>query len=567
MAALLACQPAPAQVFHAEFSYREIIVSDYSSLFNSAEQGKVRHDTLVHSGIFTWQMANDSTVRSRVITHNYSNSMLHDGIPQTLDFLLHLDAFGRATRVSSPANSSPFPSLLTSWIGELNFSQPAAGTLTEQKIDGDFSIQYSIEPGTQITRLVKSSPKFRQTNRGRQSIVFGRYVHVSEYSQPRGILLSVKFGEEKKQVLGRKLLACIERELNFSRMNGGNPTAMKFDKAVEFSPPVELYPSLSFSERRKRLATTLLGQQDFLMLERRLEEIGSMTGEQQFRLKSMLRSLLIIDSSSRADFTRVLSTWKPGTTAFEAVENAVIESMTDFGREYISAQLYANAKNYERLKALVIKISVADAINSESAAVMKSLMEKTGDSDTRKMLALALSNYALTIRESLPKEYDRLTSLLLQPFRDDGMDSLQYLYIVGNAGIVGETPELLSMLRTVPHLEPEIMFAMRNIISPISDSLVENYLLHHPQGKKEYASLLAARMVNPEFTRRVQATVIEADRANDSTQVHALQYLLDNAWEENIDLSPLLAHEFRVDAYRREVADFRRLASLCDRRP
>jgi hypothetical protein len=547
-----------AQVYSCRFSYAEKATSDYSSLLSSGNVKQKRHDALSHAGVMHVTALNDSVSHVKMMTDSFSTTMTGISMPAELYFNAFTDKHHRVYKVSTAANNKVFFSLLQTWLGDIHFKCPAPGIATEAKPDGDMAIRYSVvvKDGDAIS-LVKDNATYIIKPGSKQVIVLNAYKWEAAFNKQDRWPQEARFSEQKKQIMGRKVLACIQRELAI------NSISAHVRETVDTNgyQAVYLYPRLTEKERRERMAASLLGQETLATLSGKLQQVDGLTNERQFRLKSALRSLIITDSTVITALQQLPVAKQENSTAFEIIENAIIESRTVAGDRYISRALEKNEKNYERLKDLLIKISLAETFTNVTARQLLTLLHKNIDADTRSMVSLALSNYALSVRQDTVF-YNQIIEDILSPYKNGISDTLQYIYLAGNAGIASETERLIHIAGHTRYRD-EAIFALRNINNPSADAAVQSYLLAYRGSEDVFGSLLAKRDLPKIFLSGLEKNIITADARKDSTALPAIRYVLDNAWQRNIDVKKLLSHRFQMEAYKQEVEDFIRQSMLC----
>lgn len=561
---LLAATGLRAQVFRSTFNYEEFIVSNYSSLVPGGAEGAARHDTLMHAGEMDFQPLNDSLLFIQINSSRFNSTAAIQEVKGVLHFYAWLDSNYRVKSVSVVDGDPGIVHPIRMWLGEINFQLPSRGKKVEARMDGQINVEYAMQPDNEGGIQLKKIKPFmlRQTN-NRQSIAIKHHDWLGEFDAARKFPAAIKFSEYKIQKLGRRTLACINRQLKFTvRMVKGvyNEQALP---SVNPSGKLELYPLFDEITRKRRLAESLLGNETSLSLLEKLKSVDQLSGEGAFRLKSRLRSAIILDSSAASVFRRVIDTISTSSLAHQVLESAFIESKTPAGTSYIYSQLTRSAHDYSRLKQILLAASLAGAITPSISEFLIELLQSSGDEDSKNMIGLALSNYAASLPDSKPELYERIMEQVLEPFSKQITDTLQYLYLVGNAGKIEEMDRVISIMATNADYLHESVFALRNISSPLADSLVFQYLLTVPGSGPAMASLLANRPMQPAFTNALAKKIRLADASGDSTLLPALQYLLDNADEPGARETELISHDFRMEVYRKEIMDYRKESSLC----
>ncbi len=556
-----------AQVHSFSLDYSEIITSDYSGLLNAGQSGTVRIDSLVHKGQFSFEYLSDSSCLLSIHTNQFYTSFRDVVLPGEIQLLVYLNKQRRPYKVGIADSLRSTVPLFQGWLAELHLRLPSEGRTLEEKQDGDFNTTYRVLPmPAGGAELVKSRPVYVRKKENRQAVGISDF-HWKQSFDKGGIPVSVQVNERKQQVMGRKMLACVNRWLIISRkstLKKGRERKSFFGDHVAI---IELAPRLQEQERRERMAASLLRGESIEGLISLLHTSASMSGEQHFRLKSVFRSLLVLDSSAYKPIVELLKREKQGSVNHDILETAIIESGTMQGEQYILQELGKRKNKYEDLKDLLIRISVADAVTPTIATMLAGMLEASADDDTKSMLSLTLSNYALTIRESLPHLFNNLTGKFMFPYVDRVSDTLQYLYLAGNAGITSEAERLMQMAVENPARKADIIFALRNIHSPLADSMVFDYLASEDGRSIAIGQLLSGRNVNKEWVENRMVEIVEADKLGDSSRITLVQYLLDNAWLEPFDIRPLIDHHFSMAIYRNELEDFKRQSSLCGQWP
>jgi hypothetical protein len=326
----------------------------------------------------------------------------------------------------------------------------------------------------------------------------------------------------------------------------------------------QIYARLNEENRKVRLAHSLLGDETWISINEKFSKLHEMSGEQLFRLKSVLRSMLILDSSIAIRMTNLFDSAGPSSTLADLIENAFIESHTTAGAWFINNELAKNFDNYDRLKDILVKITTANSFSKDISVTLRKLLRNTRDPDMRSMFSLALSNYSLKLKNSAPLEYEMINEEILQTFRTELNDTLQYLFLVGNSGYEKETSLLISLLSR--YNKYDVVFAFRNFRGNVADSIIKDYILHTQEGAKEIASLFLNRQLDSVFSDQLISKIIIADSVQDSTFFPALQYLLDHRSERGANIGKLMTHSFSMPAYRDEVAEFINENQLCARK-
>jgi hypothetical protein len=554
---LFACA-GRAQVYSCNFRYEEHAITDYTSLLSRGNVKQKRETALFHAGTMNVMGINDSMLHIQMQTDSFSTTMPGVNMPAVLKFNAYTGSDRRVYKVSTTGNNKLFLSVLQLWLGEMHFQSPPAGIMTEVKPDGDLRVTYHLLiKGKDAGELIKDNAAYLVKPNSKQALVLDQYQWKSSFNRLGPNV--VRFSEKKRQLMGRKVLACIQRELVVDAIASKEKSSALDTNGYQ---PVYLYPRFTEKERRERLAASLLGQEDISTISSKLKQAASLTNEQQFRLKSILRSLFILDSTAITSFLDMPEMKQQGSVAFEIIENAIIESGIPAANDYISRALQENEKNYERSKELLIKVSLAEALTRPTVQQLLDLLQKNIDPDTRSMVSLALSNYALSIRDDTVF-YNRITARILEPFRNNINDTLQYTYLTGNAGMASETERLIRMANNSRY-RTEAYFALRNISNPAADAAIRSYLLAYRGNENVFESLLAKREMPASFWSGLEKNIITADARKDSTALPAIRYVLDNAWQRDINVKALLSHRFQTEAYRQEVEDFIRQSSLCN---
>jgi hypothetical protein len=557
---------ARAQVAVYSFHYKENVKSDYSSLRSVGNTSVKQDHYLLHVGQLEVGYLNDSLLQIRLTTDSFLTTQAGISMPHTLAFYAYTNPQYRIYKIYAPDSNLIFFSILQSWLGEIHFRLPASQHhITETKADGDFGTSYILqEKDAQLIQLKKTVPVYIAKPNSTQAIVTDNYQWESNFNRQSKFPEAIRFIESKKQIIGRRILACIQRQLTFNYNNNPKDAVQPAGVAINTLRGLSLYPRLTEKERKEKLAISLLGQENFLSLKSKAERAETLSNEERFRLKSMFRSLLILDSNSIGAIRKFLQTLTNGSAAFGIIEDAIIESRTNEGNTYINDELLKSEMDYQRLKELLIKISTAGAFSQPAALQLLSLLKKEIDTNTRSNISLALASYAQTIRSDQPTLYDTIVKMILRPYIPVITDTLQYLYLCGNAGIETQTGTVIRISASNSPYKEESMLALRNISNRMADSVVTKYLLNYNGPEDIFGPLLEKRVVGPDFSVALIKRIIDADRQKDSTLLPALKYSLDNTWQRPIKIDLILAHQFQTPAYFKEVKDFRRQTALCN---
>lgn len=548
-----------AQVYSCRFHYNEKAITDYSSLLSAGNNKQRRDDVIFHAGSMQIIAINDSVFHVKLRTDTLSSPVAGVTVPAELAFNAYTDNDHRVYMVSTDEKNRSFFAIIQLWLGELHFKCPLPGPRTEAKPDGDLNVMYHPPAiNADSLTLLKDGAVYVSRTNNKQALLVNDYKWEGAFHIATNWPASLYFSEQKKQVLGRKVLACIHRRLTVS---GSFKKTGSLTTDTSGYQPVYLYQRFNEKERREKLATAILGSENISTIRTKLEQAASLTNEQQFRLKSVLRSLLILDSTAINHFAGLPGGNEENSPAFDIIENAIIESRTPAADAYIYRELEKNERQYDRLQQLLIKISLADALTKHSAQPLLSLLQKEIDPGTRSMVSLALSNYAVTVKDDVSL-YRYVTQRLLHPYRQGISDTLQYLYIVGNAGLATETERLLQ-IAAGGRYKADAMFALRHINNDAANNALQSYLLAYRGTEDVFAALLVKRDMPAGFWKELEKNIVRADAAKDSASLPALRYLLDNTWQRNIDIKSLLTRSFQMEAYREEVEDFKKQSSLC----
>ena len=558
---MFAIPNADAQISSYRFQYKEVILSDYSAIMNTGRQDTKRMDSSLHNGIVTVKMLSNDSLLLHVKTETFSRSNSVQLFPQSFVMLGKLDAMHRLKEIHIQDSIASHIQDLIMWISEINFHLPGSGVHVEQKMDGDFETEYINHAQAGKNSLSKTVPRYLPGGRSNQAILFDKYSNESVFDKT-GVLETIRLIDEKRQVLGRRTLACIKRSFNLSRVSEIiSVTVVNRNGLVSFS----LYQRLSTHDRRVQLARTLLGRETLATLQQKLVSANKMSNEEQFRLKSMLRSMLILDSSVFSAMHKTLDRFEIGLIQFDIIENAIIECHTSHGMNYINEQITANLGNYERLKDIIIKATTANSFTGEIAENLLQILSGSTNQDLQSLISLALSNYALTIRNTDLHAFERITNNILLPYRDNPGDTLHYLFIVGNAGIEKESLRLLKLLITGK--KKDVVFAFRHFRNDVADSVIKDFILHSADGVKEIRELFSNRILDSVFSMALISKIIQADRRGDTSNFPLLQYLLDKRHEVPATIEFLLAQKFEMDVYRKEIDEFIERNELCTQGP
>lgn len=559
IAGMLVSGGGRAQVYSCRFHYAEKAVTDYSSLLSAGNVKQKRQESLRHAGTMHATALNDSVLHIVMKTDSFSTTMAGVDMPSTLQFDAYTDSNNRVYKVAAAGSNKVFFSVLQLWLGEIHFKLPAPGAAVEARPDGDLSVVYVQSPNDgNAVAFKKDNAAYLVKAGSKQVVKLNAYKWDASFDRQTSWVQEVRFYEDKQQVMGRKVLACIQRELAITGITGD--LLVSPDTTVYHA--MYLYPRLTEKERRERLAISLLGKETTATISGRLQQAETMPNEQQFRLKSIIRSLIIVDSTAVNTLLQLPAAKQGNSVAFNIIENAIIESRTAAGDAYTRQAFEKNENNYERLKELLIKISLAETFTNGTGRQLLALLHKDIDADTRSMVSLALSNYALLVRDD-DRFYNEIAESLLRPYKNAISDTLQYIYLVGNAGIEAETARLVQ-IATSSAYQNDAIFALRNIRNPTANAAIHNYLLGYRGNENVFGSLLASREMPPGFWTDLEKNIMTADAGKDSTALPAIRYVLDNAWQRNLNVKKLLAHKFRMEAYRQEVDDFIRQSSLCN---
>ena len=550
-----------AQVF--SFDYRESVTSDYSGLMQAGTRSNVKNDSMHHKGEMQVHYLPDSVLFITIKTSSFQSTLNPTDLPTTVSLFAWMDDQYRVRAISLDENVNTIAPILRTWLGEINFILPPHGQKIETKLDGSFTTDYVIHrDGSPVVSMKKINTVFNRIPSSRQAILVKQHDWVGRFHSVSKHPGSISLEEHKQQVLGRKTLACIWRSLKVEAKDEMQSSVIE-PVDVAGLTRVDLYPRLAESERRLRMAHSLLGQQTPSSLLELLKTAEGLSGEQQFRLKSMFRSALILDSASANLFSEEISKYPLHSISRDIIESAFIESNTNAGNQYLNTELARSGKNYVRLKQLLVAASVANAFTGETARILLDILKKATDEDTKNMITLALSNFAFTIKKQDGSSYQKIMSGLMQPYKTNVRDTLQYLYIIGNAGDESELNNVVSIMHSSPEYKDEAVFALRNMGHAVADSLVFDYLLNTKGASREISNLLAGRKITSEFASGITDRIIAADAAADSSFFPAFQFLLDHAYETTIDLRPFKKQELHMELYRKELEDYERESSLC----
>lgn len=534
------------------FRYLETVRSDYGGIMRAGAAPAKRTDTIIQEGRLSVHRNNDSVLSLRL---QLERQQLPGAVANTAvaEGLVTLDAAGRIQEfiASTPSLTVFIQSL--SWLGALHFYAPQAiGMQNEIHSDGKYRVEYTWK-GKHL--LQKKHPQVSYPHATRQALLFDAFDSELRFATT-GSLRSLQFHERKRQYIGRQALACIERQLTVTEETG--TTASTAIEARSGWQTVAPYTRLNESERRRRISANLLGNADLGDLRKELAGLDPSSNEDRFRLKSRWRALLILDTSSRA--AAILLYESQDAARQDLLEDAMLESGL-FG-EYFARRIDSLSANYTLLRPLLMKVSLAGVHDEAILQSLRSLL-RSNEANISGLAALTLANLLPPLREEAPTRYNELSSLLMEPYRQPAFDTLQYLYIVGNAGIASEWPRL-SLLFNGP-FHTEVLAALRHIHNEDADEMLfGEALLRDSMPAAYYNGLLAGRSIPPQWVILMSARIRKADASGSAALLPAMQFLLDEAYRSHLALDDLQRSQFKTAAYRDELADFQRAGSLCN---
>ncbi len=556
---------ATGQQQHYHFNYAEEIRSDYSGLISLGKKESLRKDSLQHEGALSITKYNDSTLALLITTAIYKSSSKANKFEKEIALLVDLDVHKRVHRVRVTAASMPYVINSLAWLGEINLLKPAAGSVVESKIDGDYALTYQQNYTNGGIQLQKIHPKFVIAPQTTQTLVFTSYRHDSDFDPASQMVKALQFSEDKKQLLGRKTLACVRRKLLLTETaipayaNSSRVPIAETDLIA-----LELYKRASEEERRIRISRSLLGNSTLDDLLNESTMIDSLGTEARFRLKSKWRSLLLLDSGS---FQAALQLWEQqpvGSALRTILQEALIETKRPAAYRFVSARIRSSAADYEVLKNLLFQISLASCFDSTVITDLTHLAATTKDDNIFNLVTLSLSNFALILKQRGDPDYFQITASLVKPYKTGSRDTLQYLYLTGNAGIESQAPEINKLLAT--NYRHEAMTALRNIHTAFADSLVYRYFIDEKEiAPTFYTTLLPGRQLTRAFVDDQSLKIIQSDKLGSDASLPALKFLLDNQYKEAIDISALLTYRFTTEVYKQEVEESEKAGSLCTR--
>jgi hypothetical protein len=212
---------------------------------------------------------------------------------------------------------------------------------------------------------------------------------------------------------------------------------------------------------------------------------------------------------------------------------------------------------------LLIRATLADALGPGNAKTLLDICNTLTVMDSRNLVALSLSNFAFTVKKREPALYKEILDVLMKPYEKEIRDTVQFLYITGNAGLEREVGRVIQIALNDAYLE-EAMYALRNIESVDAVDAIENYLENYRGREDIFETLLSNRAPGEAFYGNIQKKIVAADETGDTTRAAALRFILDNAWPRQITIDKLRAHKFKTRIYREEMDDFIRQSMLCD---
>ncbi|GAA4338595.1 hypothetical protein [Flaviaesturariibacter amylovorans] len=546
---------AAAQARAYRFRYTETVRSDYGSMLQAGGQQAARTDTLLWEGALQLQPLSDSEFVLRVIPGAYRTTT---GAAEVKPFegVVTTDAQGRPARVRTAEESLASFERSLPWLAAMHLRFPRlAGLQAERHHDGDYEVLYHPDPAAR--RLQKSGLRGRPAA-ARQALVVPQYAWAATFDS-EGLPEVLDLREQKHQYLGRKALACISRRLLLEPLPA-SAAAVRLE-APAGGVVLSLFERLPEEERRRRIARSLLGGARFAELSAETGSAPTLSMEGRFRLKSKWRSLLQLEAASVGQVLALYEAQPDSSVQHALLEDALAESRVPATLRYLAGRIRAQAGDYERLKGIVLRLTLAGAHEEEYLAVLEPLLASS-DPNTASLAALALSNAALWLRSTQPARYEQLLHTLLAPHRPL-RDTLQYLYVAGNAGADAEWPQIRDLLQSA--YAAEALSALRHLRVPAVDSLLlELPLRTDSLAPSFYNTLLAGRPLPAWWAGRLAEKILARDAAADPGLLPALQFLLDQTHRERLSVGVLLRHNWRTVAYGNEVADFKKAGALCN---
>lgn len=542
------------QAHRYSFQYHERIVSDYSALFGG--DTKSRLDSIAHSGVITLQQSSDTVFMFEIATGTYSNTSIKNSPRLEVAGYFILDSNHRIRQVIVGNEEASALQYIRGWLGEINF-RPVAGARIEQRQDGMMEVAYSVNSGKGAMR--KSEAGYTSRPGARTILILDSFQWRGDYDPQKGYIKQIYFAESKRQAVGRRITACVSRDFAMTRL-------ASVEASWSFSTAgyrVEMYPQVADADRTLNIARSLLKNDSIETLLALLQLSDTIGLEDRFRLKSRIRSALQLEPGSIDKVLAVLDTTKNGNR-MTLLEDAVIESKTSNASQQLTKWLNARAKNYESLKDILIRVTLANALTDEMASELIAISSRTADENTRNLVELSLAAYAGTRKNSDRKQYELLASHLQQPYRQGIRDTMQYLYVIGNAGLeAGENFIAAVYPFADTTLRHELIYALRNIHTLRADSIIYQHLLVTSPGADVFNSLLADRDLATSFKDILWKQIIAADKRADTTKIGALQFLLDNAYRQKLDIGRIRAYSWTLAMFRNEITDFFRQGALC----
>lgn len=540
-----------AQNYEYIFSYSEKIVSDYSFLTGSPGKKNLRNDSSFHEGrMAVFDLRSDS-IELMIRTDKFYSTGSNSNIPSELRLIALLDENFRVQSLLLHDSIRSYVNAFIGWLGEINFRLPGGGKKVEKKVDGNFNVQYSASYSEKVWVLAKTSPEYFSENKTSQGIWYDRYNFTAEYPGEDKFPNAISLFETKRQLLGRKTLACIQRHFSFSL--SGSTAKTPASVSHEDHGELKLYSAISESERKQKIARSLVAGESWPATRNRLKNVEQLTSEEKFRLKSLIRSFLILQPDILNEVDMIYRDANSTTDAKEIIETAIAESTTVEAEKFLLNLMDKNRENYSVLKRIIIKLTTADAITVNLSEKLMQILKSTSDADMKNLLSLALSNYSLPLRDTDQKLYETINDFIHDQAKVVA-DTLQYLYLVGNAGYEKSTPVLVDMLNS--SFRDEVIFAFRHFRNIVADTIVSDYILENPAGGVDISTLLANRRFDSTFLNSLTNRIISADEQRDSSYLPVLKYLLDHSYELKDQVDKMITHTFFMKVYRQEIEDY-----------
>ncbi len=541
------CNGQVAEQGEYRFNYAERLATDYGALFGGS--AAIRRDSTIHTGTILLQRMTDTAYRFDLRTETYRNSITKNSSRPTLGGYFILDSQYRVKRIIATDTAGNILSLIRPWISELNFGL-YKGIVSEQKPDGLLDVEYMIvrDGGS----LEKKNAEYNNPSHERAVLVLDRYFWKAVFGQRGGILKTIQFAERKRQTVGRRVTALVERSFQLERISHGNAPAIAIKNGYLF----ELYPGAAPADRALAIARSLLKTDSMASLLKLASQVDSLELEERFRLKSRIRSALQLLPTAHDELMDALKSTRSEALQ-QLLEDAVIESRTEQSGKLLTEWARSVKGDYGKLKDLVVRISLADAITDELAEELLRIKNSATEENTLNLVELALAAYAGSIRVKEPEEYEKLVAHLQRRYKSGITDTLQYLYVVGNAGmkiaegfITGAYERGDSMMRG------ELVYALRNIVTPGADSLIFQHLLRTSPGADVMGALLLPRKLPRDLLKRLMQQVIQADEAGDTSKIGVMVFLLDNSYRLKIEMNEMRRKKWKMEVYRREMESY-----------